>query len=320
MLDFSEFEELIEEQMDDMDLNGTTEAMMDLDYIDGNWGEFDPWGSCEGICEEGTQFRWRRCDNPVPENGGRECVGEAFEEQICVILDPCPEIIIPVLLDISCTDWTYEFEVYYKRALVRVLKYLSKDTIEIEVPSCSTGDRRRRRLAEEYDAKVKLMITLDLDPVEVEALLNDPGNLNKTAYAGVEVLLADRDSFMSAMEEEALNVGSDLAEAMFMGTYNTIMDAFEAGDVIDSTAPEPEETTPFPTDEYEEYESGSWVEAIEKDVEEEEGDSSNVKGIVFLVFVIGLTVFVVTVLFLVSWLERKKCRERNPYDQLTGRK
>lgn len=52
---------------------------------------------------------------------------------------------------------------------------------------------------------------------------------------------------------------------------------------------------------------------------ETSGDSdSKMKGILFLVFAVGLTAFVVSVLFFVSWLEHKKCLERAEYESLGG--
>ena len=41
--------------------------------VDGKWGDWSPWSVCESNCKK---TRSRSCDNPVPVNGGRDCVGE----------------------------------------------------------------------------------------------------------------------------------------------------------------------------------------------------------------------------------------------------
>jgi len=63
--------------------------------IDGGWGEWTKWSKCNGKCPKtsGKQMRTRKCDNPVPENGGENCVGKKKEEKSCKIKcsSPCKE-------------------------------------------------------------------------------------------------------------------------------------------------------------------------------------------------------------------------------------
>ncbi|XP_028322105.1 A disintegrin and metalloproteinase with thrombospondin motifs 2-like isoform X2 [Gouania willdenowi] len=61
----------------------------DLLRQSGGWGEWGPYGSCSRSCGGGVRFRARRCDNPPPTNGGRRCVGNTFEFQLCSRED-CP--------------------------------------------------------------------------------------------------------------------------------------------------------------------------------------------------------------------------------------
>jgi len=56
--------------------------------IDGGLSEWDEWGACTEPCGGGDQTRSRRCDNPAPEFGGLDCVGELTECQRCN-LEPC---------------------------------------------------------------------------------------------------------------------------------------------------------------------------------------------------------------------------------------
>merc|ERR1712154_604299 len=57
--------------------------------IDGGFSDWDEWSPCTVECGGGDQTRNRRCDNPVPEFGGLECVGDFSECQRCN-MDPCP--------------------------------------------------------------------------------------------------------------------------------------------------------------------------------------------------------------------------------------
>ena len=49
----------------------------------GNWAEWTEWGVCDMPCNTGLQIRTRECDNPVPEFGGDECMGEMREHREC---------------------------------------------------------------------------------------------------------------------------------------------------------------------------------------------------------------------------------------------
>ncbi|XP_068600876.1 A disintegrin and metalloproteinase with thrombospondin motifs 2-like [Brachionichthys hirsutus] len=58
---------------------------------DGGWGSWSPYGSCSRTCGGGVRFRSRRCDSPVPANGGRTCFGNSFEFQLCS-REECPPL------------------------------------------------------------------------------------------------------------------------------------------------------------------------------------------------------------------------------------
>lgn len=57
--------------------------------VDGGFSDWDEWDACTAECGGGDQTRLRRCDNPAPEFGGLDCVGDLSECQRCN-LDPCP--------------------------------------------------------------------------------------------------------------------------------------------------------------------------------------------------------------------------------------
>ena len=56
--------------------------------VNGGWGIWLPWEPCQGICGIGDHVRHRRCDNPQPQYGGADCVGEEMESEPCT-LAPC---------------------------------------------------------------------------------------------------------------------------------------------------------------------------------------------------------------------------------------
>ena len=49
----------------------------------GGWTDFTPWSRCSAECGGGTQTRTRSCTNPVPGEGGADCVGEPTETRSC---------------------------------------------------------------------------------------------------------------------------------------------------------------------------------------------------------------------------------------------
>lgn len=57
--------------------------------VNGAWGKFSDWTKCPTCIEEKTQElpvlskRFRKCDSPVPSNGGLECSGQDEEEIEC---------------------------------------------------------------------------------------------------------------------------------------------------------------------------------------------------------------------------------------------
>nr|1LSL_A Chain A, Thrombospondin 1 [Homo sapiens] len=51
--------------------------------INGGWGPWSPWDICSVTCGGGVQKRSRLCNNPTPQFGGKDCVGDVTENQIC---------------------------------------------------------------------------------------------------------------------------------------------------------------------------------------------------------------------------------------------
>ncbi|XP_071320758.1 properdin-like [Trachinotus anak] len=56
--------------------------------VDGNWGEWSPFGPCSVSCGEGLQLSIRNCNRPASKYGGRFCDGPSTRSNICQ--SPCP--------------------------------------------------------------------------------------------------------------------------------------------------------------------------------------------------------------------------------------
>ena len=51
--------------------------------INGDYSEWSPWTQCSKTCSGGVRRRMRKCSNPPPSNGGRDCrnLGPSVESQ-----------------------------------------------------------------------------------------------------------------------------------------------------------------------------------------------------------------------------------------------
>ncbi|XP_065828826.1 complement component receptor 1-like protein [Oscarella lobularis] len=65
---------------------------------DGGWSEWSSWGKCDSdtTCARGKRLRIRYCNNPLPCNGGRKCLGNNTELSQC---NPVPCSRPPLLKD-----------------------------------------------------------------------------------------------------------------------------------------------------------------------------------------------------------------------------
>lgn len=54
-----------------------------LDPIPGNWGSWSEYDACTLPCNGGIKKSVRKCDNPVPRNGGNYCLGKRIKYKSC---------------------------------------------------------------------------------------------------------------------------------------------------------------------------------------------------------------------------------------------
>nr|QNH72431.1 toxin candidate TRINITY_DN25980_c0_g1_i1.p1 [Pachycerianthus borealis] len=61
----------------------TTDCIKEGKVVDGQWASWSKWAACSKACDGGVRSRWRLCNNPTPQYGGKVCLGLAREEGDC---------------------------------------------------------------------------------------------------------------------------------------------------------------------------------------------------------------------------------------------
>lgn len=51
--------------------------------IDGGWGEWSNWTDCSKTCGNGIKSRYRYCNNPPSQHGGKHCSGDSNQSKHC---------------------------------------------------------------------------------------------------------------------------------------------------------------------------------------------------------------------------------------------
>ena len=57
--------------------------------VNGMWGDWNEYDTCSRTCGAGNQSRSRDCNNPTPDHGGLDCIGNASQTQVCN-MEVCP--------------------------------------------------------------------------------------------------------------------------------------------------------------------------------------------------------------------------------------
>ena len=58
------------------------------DAVDGGWSPWIMASNCSVLCGGGVQLFVRKCNNPVPANGGKDCEGPKSKNETCAYC-PC---------------------------------------------------------------------------------------------------------------------------------------------------------------------------------------------------------------------------------------
>uniref|UniRef100_H3AZK0 SCO-spondin n=1 Tax=Latimeria chalumnae TaxID=7897 RepID=H3AZK0_LATCH len=61
-------------------LNCTSDPLCRLN---GGWSSWSQWTPCSQSCRGGTRYRFRDCNNPAPQNGGKGCLGISQQQREC---------------------------------------------------------------------------------------------------------------------------------------------------------------------------------------------------------------------------------------------
>ncbi|XP_049574160.1 A disintegrin and metalloproteinase with thrombospondin motifs 7 [Syngnathus scovelli] len=73
------------------------------DSVNGGWGMWSEWSACSRSCGAGVESAQRDCDDPVPRNRGKYCLGERQRYRICKTT-PCPHN-VPTFRDMQCSHF-----------------------------------------------------------------------------------------------------------------------------------------------------------------------------------------------------------------------
>ena len=69
-----------------------------LYIVDGEWSDYYPSTPCSKTCGNGKKFKFRLCNNPPPQHGGKNC---SCVDNISELME-CNETVIR--LEMNCTD------------------------------------------------------------------------------------------------------------------------------------------------------------------------------------------------------------------------
>nr|CAB3266939.1 thrombospondin A precursor [Phallusia mammillata] len=67
----------------------TRDCKMSPCPVDGGWGEWSVWSECSATCDDGFKTRSRKCNNPKPRFGGKQCSGDSKATEHCLV-KACP--------------------------------------------------------------------------------------------------------------------------------------------------------------------------------------------------------------------------------------
>ncbi|XP_055377967.1 A disintegrin and metalloproteinase with thrombospondin motifs 9-like isoform X3 [Condylostylus longicornis] len=89
---------------------------------DGGWSSWSEWSECSRSCGGGVQESHRECNNPIPKNGGKYCIGSKRQYRSCNTME-CPETDMD-FREKQCADFNHNnFEI---RGLPKNVRWIAK--------------------------------------------------------------------------------------------------------------------------------------------------------------------------------------------------
>ncbi|XP_069125648.1 sushi, von Willebrand factor type A, EGF and pentraxin domain-containing protein 1-like [Argopecten irradians] len=78
--------------------------LCEVAVVDGEWSVWSNWTTCSTTCGEGTTSRVRLCNSPTPDNGGKNCQGDAIEYDTCILENctACTNLTTPAHAVLDC--------------------------------------------------------------------------------------------------------------------------------------------------------------------------------------------------------------------------
>ncbi|XP_060063503.1 uncharacterized protein LOC132543962 [Ylistrum balloti] len=81
--------------------------LCEIAVVDGKWSTWSNWSTCSTTCGEGIMTRIRLCNSPTPDNGGKDCPGDTFDQDTCMLeqCTACTNLTTPAHAALDC-QWT----------------------------------------------------------------------------------------------------------------------------------------------------------------------------------------------------------------------
>lgn len=92
---------------------------LNLQPVDGQWGEWGRYGKCSRTCGGGIKKKYRECDNPLPQNGGRYCIGEQVKYRSCGTRE--------------CPPGTPDFRYFIIIFRIQIILYLNLNNFDVQI-------------------------------------------------------------------------------------------------------------------------------------------------------------------------------------------
>ncbi|XP_021358087.1 uncharacterized protein LOC110453459 [Mizuhopecten yessoensis] len=190
--------------------------LCEIAMVDGDWSVWSNWSVCSASCGNGTTVRKRLCNNPTPDHGGKDCVGENTDIMICNVENFCTNLTTPsnsilfcnwetamdaVYCTLTCEDG-YDFDHAAKEDYhcgpdtFHLWDFQTDDNPYGRLPAC-TKKTDGRRIEWKYMASYEQLICDNKDTSELIAK-----KIKTAVYEGTDTLTCQQDGSCSLLNIE----------------------------------------------------------------------------------------------------------------------